>query len=88
MSDEKQPERVPRMGTLPSIVEHIRRPGSTRFDEALVTFLNGIAMLHSETVGDCSAGHQYSEEYEICAEHHDAHELAAAWMQSKLEGGS
>jgi hypothetical protein len=91
MSDEdqqsKEPEPPTRPGSLEGIIEHIARHGTTRFDEALVTFLNGISLLHAEVVGECSAGHQYGSEFEMCVEHHDAHELASAWMQSRLEGG-
>lgn len=55
------------------------------FDTHLAKHIDSIAESHEWTVGSCSMGHQYSDEFEACAEYVEAYQLAVAWLLGELE---
>lgn len=72
-------------GSLQSIIAMMRRPGTTAFDAALASFLDGVQLTHNMLSIECSAGHQYGSDFEACVEFMDAYKLAVAWLQTSYE---
>ena len=75
-------------GTLHSLAETIYEASRDDFDIKLSTYLKAIAMTHGPIGSLCGAYHHPDDDFGICDEYHDAHELAVTWLQCRFLGGA